>query len=328
MVESKAMVIQREPRREFALMVAILGMLFCTTGATCLPKRKLPDFQPTPIFQTPPTVDQLVEVLNRSNGIQSLQSNSVSVRVNNQISLSSNLTWQRPRNFRMTATVAGFKGFDLGSNQDAFWMTMRNGMTPELIYAQHDQFEAQANRRMLPVSPMWLVEALGVIALDPYQMIQAPVTRADGMLEITTKVESPIGIYLRTVVVDPRFAFTKQVILRDPTGRMVAEAQQSKHEYYSAVQMSLPHQIKVQLIPAFDESIVLDVSVDSYVVNGMTSAPSSQFTFPNTNGYSVTNLVDLNNGMSSGATPPQVAPPQPYPQSTYRGVPWEGTLVR
>jgi hypothetical protein len=228
----------------------------------------------------------------------------------------------------MTATVAGFKGFDLGSNQDAFWMTMRNGMTPELIYAPHDQFEAQANRRMLPVSPMWLVEALGVIALDPYQMIQAPVTRADGMLEINTKIESPIGIYQRVVVVDPRFAFTKQIFLRDPTGRMVALAEQSKHEYYSAVQMSLPHQIKVQLIPAFDEPVVLDVSIGSYVVNGMTGAPSSQFTFPNTNGYKVTNLIDLNNGNPSAAAPPQVAPPQPYPRSTYRGVPWDGALAR
>ncbi|MFN7890223.1 MAG: hypothetical protein ACK5OC_08035 [Pirellula sp.] len=328
MVESKAMVMQRDPRNEFAFFVVILGSLFCTTGATCLPKRKLPDFQPTPIFQTPPTIEQLAEVLNRTNGIQSLQSNSVSVRVNNEISLSSNLTWLRPRNFRMTATVAGFKGFDLGSNQDAFWMTMRNGMTPELIYAQHEQFEAQANRRMLPVSPMWLVEALGVIALDPYQMIQGPVTRADGMLEITTKVESPIGIYLRTLVVDPQFAFTKQIFLRDPSGRLVAIAQQSKHEYYASVQTSLPHQIKVQLIPALDPPIELDVTIDSYVVNGMTGAPSSQFTFPNTNGYSVTNLIDLNNGMSSGAAPPQVAPPQPYPRSTYRGVPWEGTLVR
>jgi hypothetical protein len=327
MVESNA-IKHRNPRYAFVLCVSILGMLFCTTGATCLPKRKLPDFQPTPIFQTPPTVDQLVEVLNRSNGIQSLQSNSVSVRVNNEISLSSNLTWQRLRNFRMTATVAGFKGFDLGSNQDAFWMTMRNGMTPELIYAQHGPFEAQANRRMLPVSPMWLVEALGVIALDPYQMIQAPVTRADGMLEITTNVESPIGIYQRTIVVDPRFGFTRQLFLKDPTGRVVAIAQQSKHEHYSAVQMSLPHQIKVQLIPAFDPPIELDVTIDSYVVNGMTGAPSSQFTFPNTNGYTVTNLVDLNNGMSGAAAPPQVAPPQPYPRSTYRGVPWEGTLVR
>jgi hypothetical protein len=181
---------------------------------------------------------------------------------------------------------------------------------------------------MLPVSPMWLVEALGVIALDPYQMIQAPVTRADGMLEITTKVESPIGIYLRTLVVDPQFAFTKQIFLRDPSGRLVAIAQQSKHEYYASVQTSLPHQIKVQLIPALDPPIELDVTIDSYVVNGMTGAPSSQFTFPNTNGYSVTNLIDLNNGMSSGAAPPQVAPPQPYPRSTYRGVPWEGTLVR
>jgi hypothetical protein len=303
--------------------------LFVSTGATCLPKRTIPEFQPTKLFQTPPTVEQLAEVLNRSNTIQSLQSNSVSVRVNNELNLNANLTWLRPKFFRMTGTVAGFKGFDLGSNNEAFWMSVRSGMTPELYFARHDLFDAIPNRRILPVSPIWIIEALGVNSLDTYQMVQAPVTQADGLWQITTQVPSPSGIYLRTLVVDPLYGLTRQVFLRDPSGRLIANAFQSDHQYYGAVQSSLPHKIKIQLIPGSnDPPIELDLTIGSYVVNGMNGDPGTQFAFPNTSGHQVIDLVELTNGAPQAVMNPPVAPPQAYPRASYRGVPWDSAIVR
>ncbi|MBU6174280.1 MAG: hypothetical protein KGQ60_10780, partial [Planctomycetes bacterium] len=61
-----------------------------------MPRKVIPDLQPPAVFSAPPSVEQLAEVLNRSNQIQSLQSNSVSIRVNNQVSVNANLTWLRP----------------------------------------------------------------------------------------------------------------------------------------------------------------------------------------------------------------------------------------
>ncbi len=315
------------PRAVFLWLA--LFLLFVPTGATCLPKRSIPELKPTQLFTTPPTVEQLAEVLNRSNGIHSLQSNSVSVRVNNELNLSANLTWLRSKNFRMTGTVAGFKGFDLGSNEEMFWMSVRNGLSPELFFARHDQFDAQVNRRILPVSPVWLIEALGINSLDPYQLTQAPVTQADGTWQLVTSVPSPAGIYTRTLVVDPLYGLTRQVYLRDPTGRLVANAMQSDHEYYSAVQTSLPHKVKIQLIPGFnDPPVELELSIGNYVVNAMATEPGSQFAFPNTNGSRATNLVDLSNGIAAAVSQPQVAPPQTFPHASYRSVPWDSVQQR
>jgi hypothetical protein len=307
-------------------------MVFCCTGATCIPKRQLQELKPVPVFQTPPTLEQLSEVLNRTSQIQSLQSNAVSIKVNNETSLSATVSWLRERNFRMSASIAGIRGLDVGSNQDAFWTTVRLGMTPDLYYARHDEFEAQVNRRILPVSPLWLIEALGVVSFDPNLLTQDPVAQADGLLQLTTKVPSPIGDFQRILVVDPQFGFARQIFLKDPSNRLVAQAQQSKHEYYSAIQTSLPHQVKIQLIPVMDPPIELDISVGSYLLNGLTGGVGSQFQFPNTNGYQVINIAQPMSGTGSPVLqvtpPPTPIPNGPTYRGSMRGVPWEGAVIR
>lgn len=306
--------------------------VFCSTGATCIPKRQLNELKPTPVFTVPPTLDQLTEVLNRTTQVNSLQSNSISVRVNQETSLSSTLTWMREKNFRMTASIAGFRGLDLGSNQDAFWMTIRIGMTPNLFYARHDEFDAQPVRRILPVSPLWLIEALGVTGFDPSTMIQEPIVRADGMIELTTFVPSVGGNLQRSLIVDPQYGFTRQIFLRDATGRLIAQSQQSNHEYYSAIQTSLPHKVKIQLIPQMDEQIELDITIGSYMVNGMSGSSGTQFDFPNTNGFQSINIARPMGG--EPALPLPIATPPAQPQinpsfhSSLRGVPWDGVIQR
>ena len=301
-------------------------LAFVTCGATCIPKRTIPDFQPQPMFAAPPTLDQLLEVLNRTRNVQSLQSNSVSVTLNNERSINTNVTWAREKKFRMTASIAGgVAGVDIGSNEEAFWLTMRNfGTTPEMVFARHDEFESQVERRILPVSPVWLIEAMGISELNPSQLVQNPITRADGLVELTSSVPSPIGAYARTLVIDPKFGYSKQVFLRDPTGRLVANAQHSKHQYYPSIQTSLPHDIKVQLIPAGDPTLELDISIGAYLVNGLSPDDTTQFALPNMNAFRVHNLAQ-----PQASTPPTVAPPQSnYPRSSYRGVPWDERTAR
>lgn len=305
--------------------MAILLLTLVTGGATCMPRRSIPEFQPKPVFTTPPTQDQLTEAINRSRNVQSLQSNSVTVNVNNERTINTNVTWAREKRFRMTASVAGFAGVDIGSNDEVFWMAIRGGLTKEMYFARHVEFESQVDRPVLPVSPIWLIQAMGICEIKS-RLVQDPVTRADGLVELTTEEPSPIGNYTRTLVVDPKYGFTRQVFLRDPTGRLVANAQQSKHEYYASVQSSLPHHIKVQLIPSGSPLLELDISIASYVVNSLATDNMTQFVMPNTNGYQV---VNLGQSGPQAIVPQQVAPPQlNYPQVSYRGVPWDGVITR
>ncbi len=305
--------------------MAILLLTLVTGGATCMPRRSIPEFQPKPVFTTPPTQDQLTEAINRSRNVQSLQSNSVTVNVNNERTINTNVTWAREKRFRMTASVAGFAGVDIGSNDEVFWMAIRGGLTKEMYFARHVEFESQVDRPVLPVSPIWLIQAMGICEIKS-RLVQDPVTRADGLVELTTEEPSPIGNYTRTLVVDPKYGFTRQVFLRDPTGRLVANAQQSKHEYYASVQSSLPHHIKVQLIPSGSPLLEIDISIASYVVNSLATDNMTQFVMPNTNGYQV---VNLGQSGPQAIVPQQVAPPQlNYPQVSYRGVPWDGVITR
>lgn len=305
--------------------MAILLLTLVTGGATCMPRRSIPEFQPKPLFTTPPALDQLTEAINRSRNVQSLQSNSVTVNVNNERTINTNVTWAREKRFRMTASVAGFAGVDIGSNDEVFWMAIRGGLTKEMYFARHVEFESQVDRPVLPVSPIWLIQAMGICEIKS-RLVQDPVTRADGLVELTTEEPSPIGNYTRTLVVDPKYGFTRQVFLRDPTGRLVANAQQSKHEYYASVQSSLPHHIKVQLIPSGSPLLEIDISIASYVVNSLATDNMTQFVMPNTNGYQV---VNLGQSGPQAIVPQQVAPPQlNYPQVSYRGVPWDGVITR
>ena len=304
----------------------MVAVTFLAGGATCMPRRSIPEFQPKPIFTSDPTREQLADVINRSRNVQSLQSNSVTVNVNNERTINTNLTWAREKRFRMTASVAGVAGVDIGSNDEAFWMAIRGGLTKEMYYARHVEFESQIERPVLPVSPIWLIQAMGICEIDLYRLVQEPVRRADGMIELTTLEPSPIGNYIRTLVIDPKYGCSREVYLRDPTGRFVANAKQAKHEYYASAQSSLPHHVKVQLMPSGNEVLELDISIASYVVNSLANDNNTQFEMPKTNGYRVINLGQIG---AQSIVPQQVAPPMPnYPQNAYRGVSGEGLTIR
>ncbi len=61
-----------------------------------------------------------------------------------------------------------------------------------------------------------------------------------------------------------------------------------------------------------DPPIELDISIGSYVVNGMSSNTGTQFAFPNTNGFQLINIAEpLNGGTVSPlpVSPPPIAAP-------------------
>ncbi|MFN9911026.1 MAG: hypothetical protein ACK53L_00490, partial [Pirellulaceae bacterium] len=180
-----------------------LLLLGSSSGATCNPHRSIREFQPPVIFQQAPDLDQLSEVLNRTRAIHQLQANTLSIRVPDIPPLSARMVWERPRRFRMDGGISRLTGteFDIGSNDEMFWMATRHGPSPSLYYARHDQFALQLERQILPVSPDWLIEAMGIIDLDPTSVIGQPHPQADGLIEIESTIASALGQYRRTILV-------------------------------------------------------------------------------------------------------------------------------
>ena len=110
--------------------------------------------------------------------------------------LSATLNLERERRFRLRASlpiVLG-AGIDLGSNDELFWFEVPEGISKTLYYARHDQYRQQLHRAVLPVDPTWVMDALGLVQIDPNAVVAGPVKREDGKLEIRSSLNMPDGI--------------------------------------------------------------------------------------------------------------------------------------
>lgn len=306
--------------------------MFVSGGATCARKRMIPDFAPPVLFHATPTLAQLTEQINHSLAVQRLESNTMTITSPEMSAkLAGSLAWERPHNFSLQAypgtRLLGL-AFAAGSNADMFWLQQQIGSPPTLYYAKHDDFENQPGpRSMLPVSPLWLREALGVVELDPSMQHNGPTLRPDGKLEIETFIPSPRGFYRRVLVLSSDTATIEQTRLYNYEKKLVAIAQQSEHQYYSAINFSLPHKVNIQLQPDDGPLLAFAVEVEFYMVNEGASSDPSAFTPPDPTGLSTRNLAPAP-GMAQVAPPAPPVYTQAAPPANHQGTLTGYRLVR
>lgn len=308
--------------RSWWLVMLVWIAVFPCGGATCSKHRRTPDFAPPVVFEKTPTLDELIAHLNRVSSIQRLNSGTVTLSTPGApMKLSGNLSWHRPSEFRLQAypgTRVMGDALDAGSNAEQFWLlTKLPGESPTLYYASHQQFEMQPGpRRVLPVSPLWIREALGIIEFEPGGHHEGPIVRsADKLVEIRSIIPSPRGSYKRIVVIEPTRAVVRQVILKDPEDRMVASAMLSEHSLYSAIDASLPHRVDMEMQPDAgtgpDRAQVLafTIEIGSYLINDNSGNDAQRYAMPDGGGYQSIDLVQLNSRLEQSAAPPVTQPP-------------------
>jgi hypothetical protein len=307
---------RHRPRRgwQWVLALLLLTSLFPCGGATCARRKTISEFTPPVVFQEKPSLEQLITQINRNQAIERLSSTSVTLSSPDATgSLTGNLSWRRPMDLRLQAypgTRLLGNAIDAGSNADAFWLQTQMGGPPTLYYARHDQFEMQLGpRRVLPVSPLWIREALGIVEFDPDLPHEGPIARADGNVEIRSLIPSPRGDYRRVVVVEPTRATLRELWLYDPWGRMVARASQSEHQYYSAIDANLPHRVDLQLQPNEGPVMSLTIRVYSYAINQPSGDETLRYVMPDPTGISVVDLVQANSAGQAAPPPPAALPP-------------------
>ncbi len=289
----------------FSCLSGLLVAFVCG-GATCANRHALQDFAPPVVFESEPTLDQLMANINRSLAIQQLESHTLSISSDEfSAKLRGNLQWQRPHNFNLQAypgsPIMGTV-FAAGSNSEMFWLQTQMPSPPKFYYARHDTFEQHGGpRRMLPVSPLWLREALGVVELDPTHNHEGPTVRADGKLEIRSYIPSPRGHYRRHLVLHARTGTIEQTLLYNHVGKLVAVAQQSDHKYYAAVDFSLPRQIDIQLQPDEGPVLAFQIKIGFHLINE--PIDPSTFAHPDTTGLIREDLVQTNAGQPIAAVP-------------------------
>ncbi len=311
--------------------IGILLICFVSGGATCARRDAPMPFPPPPVvFNDIPTLEQLATVVNRTSSISQLSSNSASVEVLSMPNVprltNSTLHLQRDKHFRLRASLPIIlgAGVDMGSNDEVFWFEVPEGLGKTLYYARHDQYQQQLHRAILPVDPTWLIDALGLVQIDPSTVVAGPVRREDGKLEIRNTLSMPDGTYQRVCFIEPQAGYVTHQMLFAPGGNLIAQSQASNHVYYEQQQCALPHQVELTLTPAMGPPLSMKIEVGAYAVNQLLSGDPNLFAMPQTAARSV-DLTTLSEP-SQRVAPPSPATPIEYSATAPTGYPLRGTL--
>ena len=249
-------------------------LLIATLAMGCTLSRPRTNTPPPVVLAARPTLEQLVEVVNsNSDRVQQLHSDSVRLSNPEQLlgSLNATLDYERPAsqhaaaNFRLTGNVMGSRQLDLGSNDQEYWMWVKQNQPPTVFWGRHSEFHQSAARDVLPVPPSWIVEALGIVHLDPqgdHEPLYASETQ--GLLQIRSRLQTPGGELLRILEIDRQRALIVQQQVYDASHNLLAVADASDFTHDPLSGVSLPRSVKIQLPPS---GMAFDFEVSSYTVN-------------------------------------------------------------
>ncbi len=169
---------------------------------------------------------------------------SISVHQSGQLvpPLDARMALEKPRNFRLIASLIGGTEADLGSNSDEFWCYVRRGeQGPQLIHCSYDDYGRTG--QALPIQPDWIIEAIGLTPVPEDSIVQPG---KPGLVEIVTPSRTPQGDPASKItVVQLRSGYVVEKRLE--VGRQpVAFARLSKHRRDSAFGAVVPGEIKIE----------------------------------------------------------------------------------
>ena len=296
----------RLPMIVVALLLA-LGLSGCRWNSMF----RRPGSEPAPVlFSSLPTKDEAVAAINANTSrVRTLQTQGATVAVPGLPAISADLALERPLNLRFRAGT-NWTGaeLDLGSNQELFWFWAARNTPPQVLYARHDRFALSRARDALPVEPVWLIEALGLVEIDP-ALSSDPVSTGNGRIEIRSRVSTPQGEATRLVQLDEKHGWLMEHHLLDPQGKIKASARLSGHEYYPLDGVSLARRVDVQ-IPQAEMRFTLDVN--RYAINMPFTEGQALFELPREQlkGNEFVDVADPNFIPVGMPAPTNSAPPQ------------------
>ncbi len=266
----------------------LIVLLVPLTGCRLLPwQSRVPTETAPVLFGGPPTLEEIVNVVNANSApIRQLQSESASISLPGLPSLRSNLYMERPKNFRLRAQAFGPE-LDVGSNAELFWFWAKQDSQPAVYFARHDQFAQSRIRQQLPVDPLWIMEALGVVSIDPDSRLEGPFPAGPERVEIRAKVPSAEGELTKIYHIHSRFGWILDQHLVGSQGQLLASAQASRHRFYPIERVSLPTQVQLT-IPA--AQLRFTVQVSGYQINNTNGDPNLLWNLPTIPGHQAVNL--------------------------------------
>ncbi|HBB75444.1 MAG TPA: hypothetical protein DC048_13470, partial [Planctomycetaceae bacterium] len=117
--------------------------------------------------------------------------------------LSARVACEPPRRFRLQAqTAITGPELDIGSNDDLFWLWLRQHKPPVIAFCAHDKYAQSNARRLLPIRADWMPELLGLVQFRPEDAHDGPFPVADGRIEIRSRIAAPDGDLFKSTLLD------------------------------------------------------------------------------------------------------------------------------
>lgn len=277
--------------------------LFVASGATCHRQVNGVDPLAPAAFVTAPTLDDLIYAVNsNTDRVQQLHSDNASLSIPGIPALRTSLSLERPSRFRLRSKLLSPE-LDLGSNDELFWFWAKSAPEPVVYYASHQEYATSPVRGLFPVDPRWLVEALGLVHLEPGAVHEGPVPQGSGRVALRSRINSAADGLTRVLVIDDRYGWILEQHLLNSDGQVLATARTSNHRFYPVAAVSLPHRIEIEM-PAAQMNLRIDVS--EFQVNQLYGDPTQLWSMPPFPGYTPVNI----------ATPQALAPATPFSAPT------------
>lgn len=288
-------------------------MLFCSIFGFSGCKLFHQGTLPTAFSSRTPGLTEIEDVVNRnSQRIHSMRSENASVTLTSvsQIGLKTDISLERPKRLRMRGGMS-FSGdmFDIGSNDDVFWVWYRQHPERLVYTARHESYANSAMRQSIPIDPGWVVESLGIVEFRPDETHEGPYTSSNGLLQVRTIRNTASGQVQKVTTIDPGSSAILQQDLYDANGQWITRSRLSNHAIDKETQILYAKRIEIETA-GIDGKII--IVIDNPQFNKITPENStalfSKPYFPNFTEYDIS-APPLTQQQSSTA---------PYGESIFR----------
>lgn len=248
-------------------------------------------------------LEQVLAAVNRNNSqIHALFSNSATLSGPGYPTLRAHIAFQRQRFFRLRAeTSLTGPEVDLGSNDQIFWFWIKRSEPPAVYFCRHDQFATSQARRMIPIDPNWLIEALGTLELDPRLPYYGPYAEKDGRIRIRSIYDTPEGPNARDIIIDSVTAWIMEQRVYDPQGRLRARSVAEGYRRDPATGLYVPTAV---LVECPDAKFSMRVDLSGVEVNKVQGNQAELWAMPT---YPGAASVDLGNPKLRMGPPPAMS---------------------
>jgi hypothetical protein len=268
--------LSRQPA--LALLVAVVSIASGGCRSHAWLRRSGGDVPPIAFSTLPGPAEAVAAVNANTQRVQSLQTQGASISIPGAPSIGADIAVERPRRLRLRAkTQLLGPELDLGSNDELFWLWAARMPDSSVFYARHDQFVTSRARQMLAVEPTWLIEALGLVEVEPSSVIEGPHADGSDRVRLRTTLASAGGQYTRLLILHNRYAWVLEQHVYDERGQLIASAHTSGHEYHAVDGVSLPRHIEVQVPQGL---LRLQLDVDRWAINQPLAEGATVFELP------------------------------------------------